>query len=125
MGEKTEWEERIFAVFSPSLALQQRRGLQHRLLSAQEALKALTPEKGPNSLKWKEECLLQAATNSIVKKYKVEGLLQLSYEKQVRSSPKRKYAEQQSSQTFNYKLRVSRRSNISNSSIDGMAIICQ
>lgn len=105
-GKIIQWQERVLATFSPSLALQQRGGLQKRLAKAQQQLLALTQAKG----QWQEQCQLESAAQAIIKQYKIEGLLELEYENVVATVDKRKYRERaaRSEQTIIYQLKVKR-----------------
>lgn len=106
IADGIQWQERVLAIFSPSLALQQRRGLQKRLAKAEQQLLALTQAKG----QWQEQCQLESAAHAIIKQYKIEGLLELQYENVVETVDKRKYGERpaHSEQTIIYKLNVKR-----------------
>jgi transposase len=107
-GKMLQWEERILAVFSPSLARQQRQGLQKRLATSQERLLALT--EGKTQKQWQEQCLLQAAVEAIIKQYKIEGLVEVEYENIVQTVNKRKYGQRAANSEVSiiYKLKVKR-----------------
>ncbi len=82
-GKKTEWMERVLIVNSPSYANSQARGLERRLKNAAEKLYALTPQRGPGKRQITEESALKDAIADILKRYKVEGLLNFKYEKEI------------------------------------------
>lgn len=87
------WTERILVVYSPSLAKQASRGLQERLERAQESLSALTPPPGRGRRQVGELAPLQAEANKILKQYRVENLLTLTYERQERQQRIRGYRD--------------------------------
>jgi len=76
---KMEWEERLLMVYSPSLARKARRGLSQRLDNAEQAILALTPPRGRGKRQKKDLSALQSSVGSILKQYRVEGLLRVSY----------------------------------------------
>ncbi len=77
--QKMEWEERLLVVYSPSLARKRRRGLSQRLDNAEQAILALTPPKGRGKRQKKDLTALESSVGSILKKYRVEGLVEVSY----------------------------------------------
>ncbi len=81
-GELVSWSERLLVVYSPSLAKQASRGLQERLERAQEKLSALTPPPARGRRQYRELAPLQAEADKLLKHYRVEGLLGLTYERQ-------------------------------------------
>ncbi|MBC7250433.1 MAG: transposase [Anaerolineae bacterium] len=90
-GQAALWEERLLVVYSPTLAKQARRGLRKRLLRAEEELKALTPPRGRGRRQWEDLEALQAAVRAILQKRRVEGLLEVTYEREVERHHIRKY----------------------------------
>jgi len=76
---KMEWEERLLMVYSPSLARKARRGLSQRLDNAEQAILALTPPRGRGKRQKKDLSAIQSSVGSILKQYRVEGLLGVSY----------------------------------------------
>jgi transposase len=92
-GELIEWRERVLVIYSPSLAQRAYRGLQDRLQRAEEQLLALTPVPGRGKRQYEELAPLQAATEAILQKQRVSGLLQVSYERQVSRRQIRPYKE--------------------------------
>jgi transposase len=77
--QKMKWEERLLMVYSPSQARKARRGLSQRLDSAEQAILALTPPRGRGKRQQKDLNVLQSSVGSILKKYRVEGLVDVSY----------------------------------------------
>lgn len=92
-GQWVVWEERILVVYSPSLAKQTRRGLAQRLERAEEELRALTPPRGRGRRQWDDLEALQEAVQSILKKRRVEGLLEVTYVREVERRHVRKYGD--------------------------------
>jgi len=90
-GQAVSWEERLLAVYSPVLAKQARRGLNQRLQGAEQELKALTPPRGRGRRQGDDLEALQAAVQEVLKKRRVEGLLEITYEHQVERRHLRKY----------------------------------
>lgn len=87
------WTERLLVIYSPSLAKQAGRGLQERLERAQEKLSALTPPPGRGRRQYRELAPLQAEAHTILKHYRVEGLLRLTYERQEHQRQVRRHKE--------------------------------
>lgn len=81
--ETTSWEERVLVTRSLSYAAALERGLQQRLETAETALYALTPPRGPGKRQITDEARLKAAADAILKVHDVEGLLHYEYERQV------------------------------------------
>jgi len=73
------WRERVLVVFSPAHARQKTEGLEQRLAKAGEEIEALTPPVGRGKRQIAEEERLAAAIARILKKHRVEGLLQVEY----------------------------------------------
>ncbi len=90
-GQAVVWEERLLAVYSPTLARRARGGLGRRLERAEEELKALTPPRGRGRRQWEDLAALQAAVQTILKKRRVEGLLEVTYKREVERRHIRKY----------------------------------
>ena len=87
-GEKIEWDERVLVVHSPAHAKQQTAGLETRLGTAQKKIEALTPPRGRGRRQISDEKELLAAIIKITKTQRVEGLLNIQYEKQVEQKTK-------------------------------------
>lgn len=79
-GQEVDWSERVAVIRSVALAARQDQQLEARLSKAEEALKKLTPGKGKPV--YEPESALQEAISAILKQYKVEGLLNIGWEKQ-------------------------------------------
>ena len=87
-GKKTEWNERVLIVNSPSYAKSQADGLERRLANAVEKLYALTPPRGPGKRQITEEKELKASIAGILKYHKVEQMLCCKYEKETERQEK-------------------------------------
>jgi transposase len=83
-----EWTERIFVIKSPSYAEQQEKGLEKRLTTAMEKIKELTPERGRGRRQITEEMALLEGIAKIADAHRVEGLLEVKYEKEVQTKEK-------------------------------------
>jgi transposase len=90
-GQQVAWQERVLVVYSPSLAKQARRGLAQRLDRAEQELQALTPPRGRGHRQWDDLKALQAVVQTILKKHRVEGLLEVSCVEEVERRSIRKY----------------------------------
>jgi transposase len=78
-----EWRERVLVVRSPLHANQQTAGLENRLHHAETALTALTPPRGRGKRQMTDEATLVEAINRVLKEHRVDGLLSVTWEKQV------------------------------------------
>ena len=85
-----EWTERVFVVKSPSYGQQQEKGVEKRLKTAIEKIKELTPERGKGRRQITEESVLLERVGKIVEAQRVEGLLEVRYEKEVHTEEKYK-----------------------------------
>ncbi len=92
-GQGVLWEERLLVVYSPTLARQARRGLEARLKRAEQELVALTPPRGRGRRQWEDLEALQAAVQRILKQRGVEGLLEVTYMREVERRPIRQYGD--------------------------------
>jgi transposase len=92
-GETIAWQERVLVVYSPALARRARRGLAERLDRAQRALEALTPPPGRGKRQWEDGKALQGAVEAILKKHRVEGLLAVHYQQEIKQRIVRQYRE--------------------------------
>lgn len=92
-GQPVRWEERLLVIYSPSLAKRARRGLAQRLKRAEEALLALTPPRGRGKRQWDDLGALQGAVQTILKKRRVEGLLEVTYVQEMERRHIRKYGD--------------------------------
>lgn len=92
-GETIAWQERVLIVYSPSSARRARRGLAERLDRAERALLALTPPPGRGKRQWDDLEALQGAAEAILKKHRVEGLLAVDYQEEMKRRTVRKYRD--------------------------------
>lgn len=76
-------KERVLVIHSPNHARRQAFGLEQRLENALQKIRALTPTKGRGKRQIREEDRLTAAIDRILKSQRVEGLLEVDYERQV------------------------------------------
>jgi transposase len=81
-GQPVTWTERVQVVRSTSLAHAQSQALEGRLQSAEAALQKLTPEPGRGKRQIREEGKLREAMETILSRYRVSGLLQVSWQKE-------------------------------------------
>ncbi|MGK5095164.1 IS1634 family transposase [Deltaproteobacteria bacterium TL4] len=86
--KKLQWSERVFILQSPTHASQQKKGLEQRIEKAQKKLLALTPPIGQSKRQITEETVLKTQIEKILKTHKVEGLLEINYEKQMEQQTK-------------------------------------
>ena len=91
-GEDVTWSERRLFVHSFQFAKAAENALRERLDKAQAALKALTEHKQGKPHFTEIEALRQAA-EEILRQYRVEGLLSLSFTQQVQERQVRKYGD--------------------------------
>src|SRR5215475_4434007 len=77
------WRERVLVIRSPLHADQQAAGLEKRLCHAEAQLTALTPPRGRGKRQMTDEATLVAAIALVLKEHRVEGLLRVTWEKQV------------------------------------------
>jgi len=92
-GQPIVWRERLLMVYSPSLATRARHGLARRLEQAEQALRALTPPRGRGRRPWDDAAALQDRVGAILKAHRLEGLLEVTYIRQVEQHAKRKYGD--------------------------------
>jgi transposase len=77
------WRERVLVVRSPVHANHQAAGLEKRLRHAETQLTALTPPRGRGKRQITDEATLLEAIDRVLKDQRVEGLLNVTWEKQV------------------------------------------
>ena len=82
-GQSIAWQERVLVIYSPVLARKARQGLVKRLERAEEALLALTPPPGRGKRQWDDLEALQKAAHAILKKHRVQELLEVQYKWQM------------------------------------------
>jgi transposase len=92
-GQLVAWEERLLVVYSHAHAKQARRGLTHRLERAEKAVRALTPARARGKRQWEDLEALQAEVKTILKRRRVEELLEVSYAQEVEQRRVRKYKD--------------------------------
>lgn len=91
-GQSFSWEERRLVIQSERLAQSGRKGLLERLEKAQEDLTKLTDHK-QGKARFEEVTELERAAQTIIKRYRVEGLLRLTYQVSECSRTVRRYKE--------------------------------
>src|SRR6266581_8575094 len=77
------WSERVVVVRSPRHADQQAAGLEKRLCHAETKLAALTPPRGRGKRQITTEATLLEAIDLVLTEHRVDGLLSVTWEKQV------------------------------------------
>ena len=82
-GDVAAWPERVLVVRSPLQADRQAAGLEQRLSHAETKLAALTPPRGRGKRQITDEATLVAAIARVLTEHRVEGLLSVTWEKQV------------------------------------------
>ncbi len=92
-GQTMVWQERLLVVYSPSLARRARQGLTRRLDSAEQAVLALTPPPGRGKRQWDDLEALQRVIQAILKKHRVQGLLEVHYGREVERRTIRRYRD--------------------------------
>jgi transposase len=80
-GDK-EWTERVLVVRSPTHAAKQAAGLASRLEHAAAKLTALTPPRGRGKRQITDQATLLEAIARVLQAHRVEGLLEVQWEKQ-------------------------------------------
>jgi transposase len=81
--DATAWQERVLIVRSPMHADQQAAGLEKRLCHAETKLATLTPSRGRGKRQITDEATLVAAIALVLPAHRVDGLLSVTWEKQV------------------------------------------
>jgi len=92
-GQLIEWEERVLVVYSPAHAKRSRRALAQRIERAERALQALTPPPARGRRQWDNVRELQTEAAAILKRYRAEEFLEVSYIRQVQQRAIRKYRD--------------------------------
>ena len=87
-AKEKKWIERVFVIKSPAHGEQQEKGLERRLKTAEEKISALTPPRGKGRRQKTEENELLEAIEKIEKAQRVEGLLEVEYEREVEKKEK-------------------------------------
>jgi transposase len=91
-GKQVTWCERVLVVRSYSYVETMRAALHRRLDKAEAELRALTPPRQRGKQQFEDEKTLLAAIERIAKKRRVQGLFDLSYQREVDERPVRGYA---------------------------------
>ena len=81
-GKKIKWTERVCCVQSFGYARSQIKALDNRLIKADEALKNLTPPPGRGKKQYQDEKKLKIAANKVLKRYKVQYLIDYTTQRQ-------------------------------------------
>src|SRR5262249_23484230 len=82
-GSDVAWRERVLVVRSPLHANHQAAGLETRLRHAETQLTALTPPRGRGKRQITDEATLLEAIALVFNDHRVDGLLNVTWEKQV------------------------------------------
>src|SRR5215475_8411751 len=82
-GDVAAWPERVLVVRSPLHADQQAAGLEKRLCHEETILAARRPPRGRGKRQITDEATLVAAIARVLTEHRVEGLLRVTWEKQV------------------------------------------
>ena len=82
-ADAAAWSERVLVVRSPMHADQQAAGLEKRLCHAETKLAALTPPRGRGKRQITDEATLVEAIDLVLTEHRVDGLLSVTWEKQV------------------------------------------
>ena len=87
------WQERVLAIYSPTLAKTARQAFSLRLQRAEEELLALTPPRGCGKRQWTSDAknALDDAVAKILKQYRVEAFLSVESSLEVERSYIRTY----------------------------------
>ena len=93
--DESVWQERVLAIYSPTLAKTARQAFSLRLQEAEEQLLALTPPRGCGKRQWTEndKDALDDAVQKILKPYRVEALLSVDCALEVERRYKRAYKD--------------------------------
>ena len=111
-GHPVTWTERILVVQSASHAKRQRKALAQRLERAEAALYELTPEPGRGKRQYREEAPLREAVAEVMSQHDVDGLLDVTLERQEEHRHIRAYGDRpaRTETTVRYQVHVARRS---------------
>lgn len=104
-GETISWIERRLVIRSPQQARVARAGLEGRMEKAQAALEALNDHR-QGKIHFREIEPLRQAAEAIIKKYRMEGLLNLSYEEVKEKHPLRRYGKRPASTRMELEARL-------------------
>ena len=87
-ASEIEWTERVLIIQSPTYAEQQKKGLDRRVENARQKIEALTPPRGRGQRQITEEAVLKGEIDHLLKAHNVDGLLEVTYEKEVENQVK-------------------------------------
>ena len=90
-GASLEWNERVLLIHSPVLKQAAWRRLERRLKKAKTELLGLTPPPKQGRQQWKDQVALEQTVQTILAKYRVTDLLQVTYHKEEKTRTIRKY----------------------------------
>lgn len=109
-GQEISWTERLLVIRSKAYVKTMQEGIKNRLAKAEEALRNLTPSSGRGKKQFRDEASLQLAIEQILKKYRVQGLLNCSYEAEVTERKVRQYRDNPArvERTIRFQLQVER-----------------
>jgi transposase len=110
-GATISWAECLLVIYSPTLARKARRGLMERLMRAERTLMALTPPRGRGRQQWEDQESLDVAVQAVLKKHRVEGLLNVYYQREVETRVIRPYGDRpaRTEERVRYVVHVERR----------------
>jgi transposase len=111
-GEEIIWQERICCAQSFRYAASQSKALDSRLEKAEKAIRNLTPPPAPGKKQYQDESELKSAAEKILKRYKVEGLIECSWECQESHKKIRAYGDKPArvETTVRYQIHTTRNS---------------
>ena len=92
-NKKTSWQERVLVIYSPQLAKRNSQSFDKRLSKAEKALCDLTPPRGRGKRQKDDLEALKTQVQAILKKYRVEGFLEVDYHKEVQKRSIRRYKD--------------------------------
>lgn len=92
-GTQVRWDERVLVVFSLSLARAERRALSERMGRAEAEIAALTPGRKRGRRQIRDRAELEATARAIVKKHRVDGLLELVVSEEIDERQIGKYGD--------------------------------
>jgi len=109
-NKKVSWQERVLVICSPQLAKKNQNSLDKRLSKAEKALCDLTPPRGRGKRQKDDLEALKTQVQAILKKYRVEGFLEVDYHKEVQKRFIRKYKDRpnRTEETIRYVVDVRR-----------------
>jgi len=105
-----KWQERVFVVYSPTLAKQADNGLAGRLLRAETKIRNLTPPPGRGRKQYDDLVPLQIEVDRILKHHRVQAFLQVTYRRHEQHRHIRKYRDRphRTETTVRFEVQVTR-----------------